>query len=117
MVDMWAAAADTYPDEILEPHHLPDPDGIIILAKPLPRVIHPEVPGDHKEHISAITWSTAANGSSIVLLTWNRHRGPDRVGWGNQPRRPVIALGLSPSSIGIRQMGSRCEGETTVRLI
>src|SRR4051794_22313389 len=46
MVDMWAAAADSYPDEILEPHQLPDPDGIIILAKPLPRVIDRDQPED-----------------------------------------------------------------------
>lgn len=117
MVDMWAAAADTYPDEILQPHHLPHPEGLIILAKPLPRVIHPEVPGDHKEQVSAITWSTAVNGSTITLITWNRHRGLVHVGWGGQPRHTVIAPGLSPSSLGIRQMGSRREGEETVRLL
>jgi hypothetical protein len=117
MVDMWAAAADTYPDEVLEPHHLPDPDGIVILAKPLPRVIHPELPGDHKEQISAITWSTSKDGKSVILLTWHRHHGLDRIGWGDTPRQTVIASGLSVSSLGIRQMGSRCEGETTVRLI
>ncbi|GAA4470370.1 hypothetical protein GCM10023170_087110 [Phytohabitans houttuyneae] len=117
MVDMWAAAADTYPDEVLEPHHLPDPDGIVILAKPLPRVIHSEVPGDHKEQISAITWSTGIDGSSVVLLTWHRHRGLDRIGWGDQPRRTVVAPGLSPSSLGVRQMGRRNEGEQTVRLL
>jgi hypothetical protein len=117
MVDMWAAAADTYPDELLEPHHLPDPDGIIILAKPLPRVLHPDREDGGTEPISAITWSTTGDDKSVILLTWYRHRGLDHVGWGDLPRRTVIAPGLSPSSLGIRQMGSRCDGETTVRLI
>jgi hypothetical protein len=117
MVDMWTAASDSYPDEILEPHHLPDPDGIIILAKPLPRVVRPQDPEYPKEQISAITWSTGGNGRSVILLTWNRHRGLDRIGWGATPWQTILAPGLSPSSLGIRQMSSRCEGEQTVRLI
>jgi len=37
MVDMWAVASDTYPDEVLQPHQTARPDGIVILAMPLPR--------------------------------------------------------------------------------
>jgi hypothetical protein len=116
MVDMWAAAADTYPDEELEEHHLPDPEGIIILSKPLPRVIDPN-PEYAKEEISAITWSMALNGSGVILMTWYRRRGLDKVGWGRNPRRTILAPGLSPSSLGIREIGRRCEGEETVRLL
>jgi hypothetical protein len=116
MVDMWAAAADTYPDDEFEEHHLPDRDGIIILSKPLPRVLAPD-PDYPKEEISAITWSMSQNGSGVILMTWNRRRGLDRVGWGRYPRRTILAPGLSPSSLGIRQLGRRCEGEQTVRLL
>jgi hypothetical protein len=117
MVDMWAAAADTYPDEPLEEHHLPDPNGIIILAKPLPRVLEPADPDYPKEDISAITWSMTLNGSGVILLTWRRHRGLDQVGWGENPRRTILAPGLTPSSIGVRQIGRQCEGEQSVRLV
>jgi hypothetical protein len=36
MVDLLAAAADTYPIETIQPHHLIAPDGIVIFAKPMP---------------------------------------------------------------------------------
>jgi hypothetical protein len=117
MVDMWAAAADTYPDEVLEPHHLPDPDGIVILATPLPQILHPERQDGQEEQISAITWSITRDAQSVILLTWYRRRGIDHVGWGDRPRRTIIAPGLSPCTLAIRQMGTRCEGETRVRLI
>jgi hypothetical protein len=118
MVDMWAAAADSYPDEPLEAHQLLDPDGIVILAKPLPRVIDADQPQLPKEQISAITWSTTGrDGSTVVLLTWNRHRGLDKVGWSDQPRHTILAPGLSPSTLGIRQLGSPREGEAAVQLL
>jgi hypothetical protein len=118
MVDMWAAAADTYPDEPLQPHQLPDQDGIVILAKPLPRVIEAAGPQGPKELISAITWSTTGNaGSTVVLLTWNRHRGIDRIGWFDRPKQTILAPGLSPSTLSVRQIGSRPEGETIARLL
>jgi hypothetical protein len=44
MVDMWAAAADSYPDEPLEEHHLPDPNGIIISASHYRGYSNPQIP-------------------------------------------------------------------------
>lgn len=38
MVDLVAAAADTYPPEPFLEHHLPSPNGIVIFARPLPAV-------------------------------------------------------------------------------
>jgi hypothetical protein len=55
--------------------------------------------------------------SGVILLTWRRHRGLDHVGWGANPRRTILAPGLTPSSIGVRQIGRQCEGEQTVRLV
>src|SRR5690348_11601350 len=36
MVDLLAAASIRYPDEPIRPYHLPSPDGIAILARPVP---------------------------------------------------------------------------------
>ena len=41
MVDLLAAAADTYRIEAIQPHHLLTPDGIVIFVKPMPVVWHP----------------------------------------------------------------------------
>lgn len=117
MVDMLAAAADTYPDEALEPHHLPDPNGIIILSKPLPRVIRPDDADYPKEQVSAITWSTVSDGKSVILLTWNRYKGIDRIGWGKLPKQTIVAPGLSPSTFSVHQMGLASDGEPVARLI
>jgi hypothetical protein len=117
MVDMWAAAADSYPHEPLEPHHLPDPHGIVILSRPLPRITPSTAHLDDPDHeqISAITWETNDHSDAVVVITWTRHWGSAALNWGNTPRT-VLAPGLRMSSLGVRQFGGG-QGENTVALI
>jgi hypothetical protein len=95
MVDLLAAAADTYPPEPLLEHHLPAPDGIVIFAKPLPVVWFDLDTGKRTDQrISAISWcegqSTA--GQAIVGITaWTRGHGLARY---DHPKLAIYFPGL-----------------------
>jgi hypothetical protein len=82
MVELLTAAADTFPSNPLEPHHLPSPSGIAIFAQPVPAIWEDERSETTQLHrISAITWGTGADGDGNPLVGvdgWVRASGQGR---------------------------------------
>jgi hypothetical protein len=100
MVDLLAAAADSYPLEPMRPEQLLAPDGMVIFAKPLPVVWRGDV--DVEEHrLAAISWgeSLATNdGRTFTSITaWHRYTGLWRDGSGESVRY----VGLRPQSLSM----------------
>jgi hypothetical protein len=96
MVDMLAAAADTYPTEPMRPEHLLAPDGMVIFAKPLPVVWRGD--GEEEKHLAAISWGESLStndGRPFTSITaWHRYTGLRREGSGASVRY----VGLRPQS-------------------
>jgi hypothetical protein len=107
MVDLLAAAADTYPNEPLQPHHLLAPDGIVIFAKPMPVVWHTDAGEPTDQHLSAISWaeSRSTNDGQLLLgiTGWQRAVG---VHVFDQPKFAVRYPGLRPVSNAIGPYGA-----------
>lgn len=97
MVDLLAAAADTYPVEPMRPEQLLAPDGMVIFAKPMPVVWRGD--GDDEEHrLAAVSWgeslSTADGRPFTAITAWHRFTGLRREGSGETVRY----VGLRPQS-------------------
>jgi hypothetical protein len=97
MVDLLAAAADTYPAEPMRPEQLLAPDGIVIFAKPLPVVWRGDGE-DAKYHLAAIGWgeslSTGHGRPFTAITAWHRYTGLRRESSGVSVRY----VGLRPQS-------------------
>ena len=97
MVDLLAAAADTYPAEPMRPEHLLALDGMVIFAKPLPVVWHGDGE-DEEHHLTAISWGESLStndGRPFTSITaWHRYTGLRREGSGLSIRY----VGLRPQS-------------------
>jgi hypothetical protein len=90
MVDLLAAAADTYPAMPFQQADVPAPDGMVIFAKPLPAVWY-DTAGEPTltDSISAITWGTGRQPdgtATIGIAAWARHTGTLR------HREPDVAV-------------------------
>ncbi len=97
MVDLLAAAADTYPLEPMRPQHLLAPDGMVIFAKPLPVVWRGD--DDDEEHrLAAISWGASLSSNDgrpfTSITAWHRYSGLRREGDGLSVRY----VGLRPQS-------------------
>lgn len=89
MVDLVAAAADTYPPEPFLEHHLPAPNGIVFFARPLPAVWPDQNDEIARRRISAISWTSGMSTSdepALSIAGWERHTGLDRY------RNPDLAI-------------------------
>nr|BFE71759.1 hypothetical protein GCM10020092_050600 [Actinoplanes digitatis] len=107
MVDLLAAAADTYPIEAIEHHHLLQPDGIVIFAKTLPVIWHDEAGHPTDQQLSAISWAegrSTRDGQPLLGITgWQRAAGVYQF---DQPRFAVRYTGLRPASNAISPYGA-----------
>jgi hypothetical protein len=107
MVDLLAAAADTYPTEPMQPHHLLAPDGIVIFAKPLPVVWYDNASDATDQRLSAISWaegSSTTDGQPLLGITgWQRAAGLFTF---DQPTFAVRYTGLRPASNAIGPYGA-----------
>jgi hypothetical protein len=107
MVDLLAAAADTYPTEPIQPHHLLAPDGIVIFAKPLPVVWYDNAGDPTDQRLSAISWAegrSTTDGRPLLGITgWQRAAGLFTF---DQPTFAVRYTGLRPASNVIGPYGT-----------
>lgn len=107
MVELLAAAADTYPIEPIQPHHLLAPDGIVIFAKPMPVVWHDDAGDPTDQRLSAISWaeaSSTSDGQRLLGITgWQRAAGLYHF---DQPKLAVRYTGLRPATNAIGPYGA-----------
>ena len=81
MVDLLAAAADSYPRQApIEQHNLLAPDGFVIFAKPLPSTyLNADTKQVNDTTISAITWLTVEGSTgdpALAIEAWSRNPNP-----------------------------------------
>jgi hypothetical protein len=102
MVDLLAAAADTYPVEPIQPHHLRAPNGIVIFAKPMPVVWHNDAWEPTDQPLSAISsaeTTSATDGQPLLGITgWQPAAGPHHF---DEPKLAVRYTGLRAASNAI----------------
>lgn len=98
MVDLIAAAADTYPPEPFLEHNLPAPDGIVIFAKPLPAVWEDQHDEIARRQLRAISWCSglSVKGEHVLSIAgWDRRIGVERY---RQPKLLINYTGLRMAS-------------------